>query len=112
VLGKAHFVALGAGHVVLMLLAGPVTAVPLLLFAAAAQRLPLTTLGMLFYLTPALQMAWGVLISHEPMPITRWIGFGLIWVALVVLSVDALRKRAQESVPEIVDLVGPESSSR
>jgi chloramphenicol-sensitive protein RarD len=73
-----------------MLLAGPVTAIPLLLFAAAAQRLPLVTLGLLFYLNPALQMAWGVVVGHEPMPPARWMGFALIWVALAVFSVDAL----------------------
>jgi chloramphenicol-sensitive protein RarD len=112
VLGKAHFVGLGAGHAALMLLAGPVTAVPLLLFAAAAQRVPLVTLGLLFYVNPGLQMAWGVLVSHEPMPTARWIGFGLVWAALVALSADALRKRWQESVPEFVDLAQPESSSR
>ena len=64
----------------LLLLAGPVTAIPLLLFAAAAQRLPMVTLGLLFYLNPGLQMAWGVLVGHEPMPVGRWLGFALIWV--------------------------------
>ena len=70
--GNAHFVGLGAGHTALMVLAGPVTAIPLLLFAAAAQRLPLITLGLLQYLNPGLQMAWGVLVGHEAMPATRW----------------------------------------
>jgi chloramphenicol-sensitive protein RarD len=87
---QAHFVSHGPGHAALMLLAGPVTAIPLLLFAAAAQRLPLVTLGLLFYLNPALQMAWGVVVGHEPMPPARWMGFALIWVALAVFSVDAL----------------------
>ncbi|MGV0685062.1 EamA family transporter RarD [Mycolicibacterium thermoresistibile] len=82
----------GAGHTVLLLAAGPVTAIPLLLFAAAAQRLPLVVLGLLFYLNPALQMAWGVLVNHESMPLGRWIGFALIWVALAVMAVDALRR--------------------
>ncbi len=63
-----------------------VTALPLLLFAAAAQRLPLVTMGLLFYLTPAMQLTWGVVVGHEPMPVGRWIGFALIWVALVVFS--------------------------
>ncbi|MCV7219749.1 EamA family transporter RarD [Mycolicibacterium elephantis] len=90
--GQAHFVNHGAGHAMLLLLAGPVTAIPLLLFAAAAQRLPLVTLGLLFYLNPALQMAWGVVIGAEPMPPMRWLGFGLIWAALGVFSVDAVRR--------------------
>ena len=112
VLGTAHFVNLGAWHALLMVLAGPVTAIPLLLFAAAAQRLPLVTLGLLFYLNPGLQMAWGVLVGHEPMPTARWIGFGLIWAALVVLTIDAIRQRAVESTDEAVDFVVPESSCR
>jgi chloramphenicol-sensitive protein RarD len=93
VIHHAHFVDYGTGHTLLLLAAGPVTAVPLLLFAAAAQRLPLVTLGLLFYINPALQLAWGVLVSHEPMPVGRWIGFALIWLALCVLAVDAWRRR-------------------
>jgi chloramphenicol-sensitive protein RarD len=96
---QANFVSHGAGHAALLMLAGPVTAVPLLLFAAAAQRLPMVTLGLLFYLNPALQMAWGVLVGHEPMPVGRWIGFGLIWVALAVFSIDALRRARVDRVP-------------
>jgi chloramphenicol-sensitive protein RarD len=88
--GHATFTNNGAGHIVLMILAGVFTALPLLLFAAAAQRLPMVTLGLLFYLTPAMQMAWGVVVGHEPMPPARWVGFGLIWLALAVFSVDAL----------------------
>ena len=83
----------------LLLVSGAITAVPLLLFAAAAQRLPMVTLGLLFYLNPALQMAWGVLVGHEPMPVGRWIGFGLIWVALAVFSIDALRRARVDRVP-------------
>lgn len=86
---QAYFTNDGPGHIALLILAGPVTAIPLLLFAAAAQRLPLVTLGLLFYLNPALQMAWGVLIGHEPMPVGRWIGFALIWAALTIFSADA-----------------------
>jgi chloramphenicol-sensitive protein RarD len=112
VLGHGHFIDYGSGHTVLLVLAGPVTAIPLLLFSAAAQRLPLITMGLLFYLNPALQMAWGVLVGHEPMPLGRWIGFALIWVALVVMTVDALRKKLADPVPGGVDLAAPESSSR
>ncbi len=90
--GHATFTGHGAGHTVLMVLCGPVTAVPLLFFGAAAQRLPLVTLGLLQYLTPSLQLAWGVLVEHEPMPPTRWIGFALIWVALAIFSADALSR--------------------
>lgn len=112
VLGHGHFVGYGTGHTILLLLAGPVTAVPLLLFAAGAQRLPLITMGLLFYLNPALQMAWGVLIGQEPMPVGRWIGFALIWVALGVMTVGSLRKKSPLSMPESVETTAPESSSR
>jgi chloramphenicol-sensitive protein RarD len=94
---QAHFVDYGTAHTALLLLAGPVTAIPLLLFAAAAQRLPMVTLGLLFYLNPGLQMAWGVLVGHEPMPVGRWLGFALIWLALVVFTADALRRARRNS---------------
>lgn len=88
--GYATFSHHGSGHVVLMILSGVLTALPLLFFAAAAQRLPMVTLGLLFYLTPAMQLTWGVVVGHEPMPPARWLGFALIWVALLVFTVDAL----------------------
>lgn len=112
VLGQGNFLNHGPWHAVLLILAGPVTAVPLLLFAAAAQRLPMVTLGLLFYLNPGLQMAWGVFMGHEPMPPGRWVGFALIWVALVIMTVSALRRKPADSPAEIVDQVEPESSSR
>lgn len=112
VLGQGNFLNQGTWHALLLLLAGPVTAVPLLLFAAAAQRLPMVTLGLLFYLNPGLQMAWGVLIGHEPMPVGRWIGFALIWVALVIMTVSALRKKPAEFPADFVDQAETESSSR
>jgi chloramphenicol-sensitive protein RarD len=112
VLGQGHFLHYGPGHAALMMLAGPVTAIPLLFFAAAAQRLPLITIGLLFYLNPAMQMAWGVLIGHEPMPVGRWIGFALIWVALAVMTIDAVRKKPADPTSVDVDQAAPESSSR
>ena len=68
-----------------------ITAIPLLMFAAASGRIPLSMLGLIQYLTPVLQFAFGVWLNHEAMPPSRWIGFGLVWVALVVLTVDSLR---------------------
>ena len=90
--GHGQFTNHGPGHAALMALSGPLTAIPLLMFAAAAQRLPLVTLGLLMYFNPALQMTWGILVGHEPMPPARWTGFGLIWVALVVFSADAVSR--------------------
>ena len=111
-LGVGHFVGFGAGHTTLMVLAGPVTAISLLLFAAAAQRLPLITLGLLQYLNPGLQMAWGVLVGHEAMPTARWVGFALIWAALAVLTLDGLTRTPRKTLAKNVDLLAPESSSR
>ncbi|QKT12013.1 EamA family transporter RarD [Rhodococcus sp. W8901] len=107
VTGAGSFFGNGVGHSLLLMAAGPVTAVPLLLFGVAAQRIPLTTLGILQYLTPVLQMVWGVAVMHEVMPPSRWIGFALIWTALVVFTTDALvrarrtRRRAQSAVEAV-----------
>jgi chloramphenicol-sensitive protein RarD len=101
VVGDGTFSDHGAGHAALMMSAGVLTALPLLLFAAAAQRLPMVTLGLLFYLTPAMQLTWGVLVGHEPMPAARWLGFALIWVALAVFTADAIwRARVDRAVSE------------
>jgi chloramphenicol-sensitive protein RarD len=83
----------GAGNALLLACTGAVTAVPLLLFGAAARRLPLTTIGLLQYLAPVLQFAVGVGLRHEPMPLPRLLGFVLVWVALLVLTTDALTRR-------------------
>jgi chloramphenicol-sensitive protein RarD len=112
VLGQGHFAGYGTGHAILLTLAGPVTAVPLLLFAAGAQRLPLITMGLLFYLNPALQMAWGVLVGHEPMPVGRWVGFALIWVALGVMTVGSMGRKPVGEGAERVESAAPGSSSR
>jgi len=74
-----------------LVLLGPVTAVPLLLFAAGARRITLTTLGLLQYLGPTIQFALGVLVFREPFSAMRLIGFGFIWGALVLYSVDGWR---------------------
>ena len=95
--GGGNLVGHGAGHVALLVLTGPVTAVPLLLFGAAARRIPLSTLGTLQYIAPSLQFVLGVAVYGEVMPVERWIGFGLVWVALVVFTVDLVRSRPRPS---------------
>lgn len=72
---------------------GILTAIPLILFGAAASRIPLATIGFIQYLTPILQFSAGYFILGEPMPPVRWIGFGLVWLSLVVLTADALRRK-------------------
>lgn len=89
--GQGTFLNHGTGHTLALAAAGAVTAIPLLLFAAASSRIPLSMMGLIQYLTPVLQFAFGVWINHEVMPTPRWIGFGLVWVALVLLTVDSLR---------------------
>lgn len=73
-----------------LLAAGPVTAVPLLLFAAGARRIPLATLGLLQYIGPTLQMAIGIWVFHEPFQAERLAGFMLIWAALALYSLEGL----------------------
>ena len=87
---------------VALLCAGVVTAVPLLLFAAAARRIPLTYLGLTQYFAPVLQFAIGVFVLQEAMPPARWVGFGLVWVALVLLSWDMLRAGRRGRVAAVV----------
>jgi chloramphenicol-sensitive protein RarD len=77
-------------QMVLVPLAGAVTAVPLLLFAAAAHRVPLTTLGPLQYAVPVINFALGVLVYDEAMPAWRLAGFALVWVALAIFTIDGI----------------------
>jgi chloramphenicol-sensitive protein RarD len=97
--GSATFAHHGPGHALLLMLLGPITAVPLLLFSAAVTRVPLTVMGMLQYLAPVIQFLVGLVVVGEAMPASRWIGFGLVWAALAVLSADgahaARRARVQ-----------------
>jgi chloramphenicol-sensitive protein RarD len=97
VTGRGHFTADPPWHGLLLASAGVVTVVPLLLFAAATRRVPLSTLGLLQYLTPVLQLLCGVLLLGERMAPSRWIGFGVVWLALVMLTADGLRSSRQRS---------------
>lgn len=72
---------------------GIMTAVPLILFGAAASRIPLSTIGFIQYMTPVLQFLTAFFILREPMPAVRWIGFGLVWLSLIVLTFDAIRNK-------------------
>lgn len=92
----------------IMLLSGPfefsvlvgfgiLTAVPLILFGAAASRIPLSSIGFIQYLTPTLQFLTAYFILQEPMPAVRWIGFGLVWISLLILTLDALRSRSKHA---------------
>jgi chloramphenicol-sensitive protein RarD len=89
--GDSAFASHGAGHTLLFMTTGIVTAVPLICFGGAAIRVPLVTLGLLQYLTPILQFLLGVLYFHEDMPAGRWVGFVLVWGALAIFTVDSVR---------------------
>jgi chloramphenicol-sensitive protein RarD len=77
---------------VLLAAAGPITAIPLLLFASGARRIPLSLLGLLQYIGPTLQLLLGVWLYHEPFGGMRLIGFALIWSALAVYSLEGMWK--------------------
>lgn len=94
--GTAEFGANGPGHALLLSTTGIVTAIPLICFGAAAIRVSMVSLGLLQYLAPVLQFALGVLWYHEDMPTGRWIGFGLVWVALVIFTVEAVNHRRRQ----------------
>ncbi len=80
----------GTANALLLAGTGIITAVPLLMFGGAATRLKLTSIGLLQYLAPTLQFVFGLLIFHEPMGTSRWIGFVLVWIALLIFTVDVI----------------------
>jgi chloramphenicol-sensitive protein RarD len=79
------------GLTILLISAGAVTAIPLLLFNGSTTRLPYSTIGLLQYIAPTIQFAIGVWVLHEDMPVARWIGFLVIWLALTALAIDLVR---------------------
>ena len=99
--GDLTFLTEGTGHALLLVSAGLVTAVPLLAFAAAANRVPLSTLGVLQYLAPSLQLVVGVLIEHESFHGVRLLGFALVWAALAVFTYDLLTHRRRVALAPI-----------
>ena len=99
--GTGTFTSEGPGHAVLLASAGVVTAVPLLAFGAAATRVPLTTLGLLQYVAPTLQLMCGVLLRHEPFGGVRLVGFAMVWAALAVFSADFVGERRRQAAPVV-----------
>jgi chloramphenicol-sensitive protein RarD len=89
----------------LLMTTGVVTAVPLLMFGGSARRIPLSMMGLLQYITPVIQFALGVYVFGEAMPASRWIGFGLVWLALAVLTYDSIRDARRRSGEQAVDPV-------
>ncbi|SDF29898.1 chloramphenicol-sensitive protein RarD [Blastococcus aurantiacus] len=103
--GTGTFGDAGTGHALLLVSSGIATAVPLLLFAAAARRIPLSTIGLLQYLTPLMQLSVGVFVYDEAMPPARLAGFAIVWLALAVFTADTLRHAragTRRSIPAVV----------
>ncbi|MET8177945.1 EamA family transporter RarD [Streptomyces sp. NPDC005336] len=88
--GESTFGSAGMGHSALLASCGLITAIPLICFGASAVRLPLSTIGMLQYIAPTFQFVLGLAVFHESMPPERWAGFALVWLALALLTWDAL----------------------
>jgi chloramphenicol-sensitive protein RarD len=102
--GTQTFTTEGPGHTALLVLSGVVTAAPLLLFAASARRVPLVTVGLLQFVTPVMQLLCGVVLLGESMSPQRWAGFGIVWLALIVLTIDSLigvrRRRLRDAADD------------
>lgn len=96
--GSATLTSQGPGHFWLLVASGVITAVPLLFFGASARRLPMTTIGLLQYVAPLLQFIVALVVFQEAMTTSRWIGFGVVWLALLVLTVDMLRATRKNSL--------------
>lgn len=97
--GTGTFTTQGPGHIVLLISSGLITALPLLCFAQGAKTLKLSTIGMLQYLTPCMQMLYAVVVSHEHFSLHRWVGFALIGVSAAIYFGDLLRLKSEGRRP-------------
>ena len=95
VIGGGTFASEGPGHATLLALSGLVTAIPLLLFGAAASRIPLSTLGVLQYLAPTMQFLLGITLFHESLPLMKLLGFVVLWCGVALFTVDLVRHGRQ-----------------
>lgn len=101
--GTGHFMRDGAWVDVLLMGGGIVTTIPLLMFASAAKQIPLTVVGLLQYIAPTLQLLIGVFVYKETFDFSRFVGFGIVWVALIIFAVESyLANRVPvEPIPEM-----------
>lgn len=97
--GDSTFTTDAPWHPLLLVSAGVITAIPLLLFAEAARRIPLVTIGLIQFITPVIQLVVSVTLLGEHVDPARWLGFAIVWVALVCLTVDSLRTARQRRRP-------------
>jgi chloramphenicol-sensitive protein RarD len=102
--GVGAFMQQGTAVTILLILAGPVTSIPLLMFGYAARSIPLSMLGFIQYITPTLQFMLGVFIYNEPFPMSRLVGFCIIWLALLLYSIESVRfNRRQKANLSLVE---------
>ncbi|MDR1431389.1 MAG: EamA family transporter RarD [Propionibacteriaceae bacterium] len=94
--GEGTLTSVSPTHTIALLMAGVVTATPLLFFASATRRVSLTTIALLQYICPLMQFIFGITVFNEDMPAVRWVGFALIWAALTILTIDMLRNSHAE----------------
>lgn len=97
--GSSGIVQTGPGTTALLVMLGPVTAIPLIAFGAAATRIPLSSLGLMQFLTPTIQFILGITIFHEAMTTGRWVGFILVWIALGIFGFDIVRHSQRDDTP-------------
>jgi chloramphenicol-sensitive protein RarD len=101
--GDSNFASHGTGHALLLTTTGLVTAVPLICFGGAAIRIPMTTLGLLQYLAPTIQFVLGLVVFDEAMTTVKWFGFGLVWLALAIFTIDATRSRRRRQLELVAE---------
>lgn len=110
IFGGLSAFSLGPMHATLMICSGALTAIPLMLFASGAKRIPLTWIGLMQYSTPISGFLLGIFVFHEAMSPSRWVGFSIIWAALVFLTVDIFvstaRGRTQSTEAEATAIGG------
>jgi chloramphenicol-sensitive protein RarD len=110
--GESTFGGPATGHSLLLALGGLVTVGPLLLFAGAANRIPLSAIGLLQYLAPVLQLSIGVFVFDEPMPPARLAGFALVWLALAAFTWDGLRhRRIRAGAAQLMTPIEPDAAA-
>ncbi|KRE35923.1 hypothetical protein ASG73_14700 [Janibacter sp. Soil728] len=107
--GDSTFTTDAPWHPLLLVSAGVITAVPLLFFAEAARRIPLVTIGLIQFITPVIQLVVSVTLLGEHIDTARWLGFGIVWIALVCLTVDSLRtaRRRRRPSPDECESLEP-----
>ncbi len=100
-LGTARFGGdAGLGGSLMLMAAGPITAIPLVMYAAAARRLPFSLLGLMQYISPMMQFLCGVVVFGETMSSARWFGFAMVWISVIIVGVDLIgRLRSTNSNP-------------